>query len=327
MKRLIFIVLLIISFASAYAQPTGYTGFKTPSSYLWIHASRGLLIPTDTVVRAQDSAYIHIASLPGSGTLYLFDSTIQKSWVEISGSGGDVLTDVTYSELNTLVSSNGLTAGAKYRITDFATVYKIYSTATDTTGATEPLIITATSDSTISPIAYSPTNPLDVIYYSLTDETPLEPSSGSKGVILYRHDLANNLSAYYDWREVVWKRWGLANGGLYFAFQQYQSVNDWTFTKTFGSNTSNISIGEGSYNITIGDNSYSINIGQNCGTQTSGIYISADCWAIDIANEVATVATTGAGYIGGVYIGSSSRDIRIGMRSYNIAIGSDCYAI
>lgn len=302
------------------------------SIYKVVGSRSGMLIPSDTFnVPVNYRSYTWFASLDSSGYSipYFWNVSAQK-WTRGLGSSSGLGKSVTYSVLNTLKTAKQLLKGQAYLITDFATTYKIYGTSTDAAGPTEQIVVTATSDSTISPIAYSPSHPEDIIYYSLTDNSVLAPSTGSKGVITYRADIKNNLSTYYDFRSVKWRRWSLVNGAIYYAFTgstpAYNS-SQYIDTLTFMGSAHDIHLGSATYNVTIESGCFDIKIGNGCGSPGSGIYISSNSYSINIDDECATVQTTGSGYIGGIYIGGLSRDIRIGSRSYNIQIGSNCYAL
>lgn len=236
----------------------------------------------------------------------------------------------TYSELSTLINISGLVPGQPYLINDFQTVHKILSTSVNNTGSVEPLIVFATAVNSIGAQAYSTTNPLDVITYNITDTTPLAPTSGSKGVITYRESTMQGLKAYFDWRVIVWRRWETVSGnGHFLSYVDTGGGAGHLDSPTFGAFpiSTNCSVGYGSYNIIIGDACNDIQIAANVGIAASGVTIGSACYAITIEGECCTVATTGTGYVGGIYIGNNSNVIHIGRRSYNIAIGASCYAL
>lgn len=141
--------------------------------------------------------------------------------------GGVAITDITYANLVTAIGGSTLTAGAFYRITDYATKHYIvdggntqYLTGDGIiTGTTEPLIVLATSTNTIDKQAYSPAYPEDVIYYDWNpanwiDDLSFADMSGTpviisdfKGVITFRHDTLLDNYAGFDWRECKFRRW------------------------------------------------------------------------------------------------------------------------
>src|ERR1035437_4216640 len=94
-----------------------------------------------------------------------------KTWVSeqltglTGGSSGSSVTNVTYSELTGLTSTSGLTTGGLYLITDYQTVHTIPNTIDVNTGEIEPILVTASSTTTLKPEAYSSIFPQDVIYY------------------------------------------------------------------------------------------------------------------------------------------------------------------
>ena len=143
-----------------------------------------------------------------------------------------ITTDVTYSELVTLIQTNGLNQGLNYLITDFKTIhYLIDGNNADVvleggtgdtavhSGDTEPLLVSAISVSGISTIAYSENYPNDIIHYDWNPDNWLsdigfsggdeEVVTGFTGVINYREDTKNNNIFGYDFRNVMNRRWVL----------------------------------------------------------------------------------------------------------------------
>ena len=134
---------------------------------------------------------------------------------------------VTYVQLESKIKHKQLIRGQHYYLSDFATTnfflnglvtLTAYNTAT-----TEPLVLTATSDSSFDKVAFSPKYPNDVIYYdwnklnwcndkgfSSITGAGFDTSgmvTGFKGVIYFRHDLIQDNSTWYDFRGVKFRRW------------------------------------------------------------------------------------------------------------------------
>jgi hypothetical protein len=331
MKKIITLILILIS-VTGYSQVHRYVKVQYDSSKIVTpYALSTALAPklniSDTA--AMLIPYANRLQSVQAGTNITINNANPLNPI-INSINTDSLTQiVTYAQLLTAISVKTLINGRSYILSDFRTVYKVYGGLDTASGSVEPLILTATSDSTISINAFSPKYPNDIIHYSVTDNSPLAPTSGSKGVILFRKDALNNLSTYYDWRVVKWRRWALAAGGIYWAFSKnFPAIaTDSTMYLTFGTNNTNISIGGNSWNIVIGDDNNAVKIGSDVGTFGSGVNITSNNSAITIDDECATVQTTGSGYIGGIHISSANRYINIGKRSYNISIGSNCYAI
>ena len=133
-----------------------------------------------------------------------------------------IITDVTYSELVTLINTNLLNPGIKYKITDFATTHYIlaYNGTIDgnpiNTGNTEHLILTANSTNTFLPEVYSEQYPQDILHYDWNPDNWLQDSAFSlegviipnfKGVIFTRHDTLNNNIMPEDFRNTINRRW------------------------------------------------------------------------------------------------------------------------
>lgn len=145
-----------------------------------------------------------------------------------AASGGGVI-NATYAELVGAIGRSELVAGAKYRITDFATTHYIvdaednkYPSATPIiVGTTEPLIVLAISVDTISHEATSALYPQDIIHYDWNPanwmddlsfaDAESEPATaiitGFKGVIYFRHDTIQDNYCGYDFRNVKFRRW------------------------------------------------------------------------------------------------------------------------
>jgi hypothetical protein len=140
-----------------------------------------------------------------------------------SGSGGSGgVTDITYAALVTAINASGLTAGAQYKITDYATKHYIVDASgtqyldSIITGVNEPLTVTASSSSTLEPVAYSALHPEDIIHYDFNPANWLDDFSfnnagviitGFKGVIYFRHDTLLDNYMGYDFRNCKFRRW------------------------------------------------------------------------------------------------------------------------
>lgn len=87
------------------------------------------------------------------------------------GNINGLLVDITYANLVTAMWIGTLIPGMKYRITDYATSYRIGATNPYeyATGDVEPLIVTATSTTELSQHAISETNPQDLITFDVND--------------------------------------------------------------------------------------------------------------------------------------------------------------
>ena len=152
--------------------------------------------------------------------------TDDVDWEEFSsGESGGGIIDILYEDLVLLAeSTQGLTPGQLYCITDYQTVHfmldNIFATSDINSGSTEPLIVFATGINSLDHRAYSELYPNDIIYYSLLgteytddvaffDGTSVNPVTGFKGIIYFRHDTVKDVSAWYDFRNVKFRRWGV----------------------------------------------------------------------------------------------------------------------
>jgi hypothetical protein len=132
-----------------------------------------------------------------------------------SSGGTTSVVSVTYDELLNLVNSSSLSVGSYYIITDFQTCYDQpdYDNAKNPiiTGNyrvadVDPIIVFATSNSTLSDNAYQPSYPKDKITYDITWNTTEVTSSPAKGRITERIDNFNNRTDY-DNRTILFKRY------------------------------------------------------------------------------------------------------------------------
>lgn len=122
---------------------------------------------------------------------------------------------VTYDELYGMYTGSTLTPGSFYLINDFQTCYdqpnfdpngNTITTGNYKTGATESLVVFASSNNTLSPFAFSIDYPNDKITYDISWNTTEVTNSPAKGRITERIDNNNN-RAYYDFRAVQFIRY------------------------------------------------------------------------------------------------------------------------
>jgi len=244
---------------------------------------------------------------------------------------------ITYSGLVALIGTSNLKNASYYLVTDFSSTFKITNTV-DGTAPIEPLLLFATSINTISPTAMSVINPYDIIQYSVTDTSALAPNNPaiSKGVITFRKDTVKNLSAYYDWRGVLFRRWErTAGGGIFFwnidpapfvGSGGQAFLDEYSFYSADGAGNRACSFGPNTYNIVCGDNNSGIEIGPDSGF-FGGINIGNFNHGIKIGSNCAMVGSAGPFQPPGIYIGSNNLYIEIGKRSYGVWIGFSCYAV
>ncbi len=159
---------------------------------------------------------------PSAGSFNIFidqtDNTlkVKDQAGDVYGGGGG-FSDTTYSGLVNLITTSGLTAGGFYLITNFRTCYDQpdfnYAGSSITTGnykqsAIEPIMVFATSISTISVDAYQPAYPKDKIQYDWTYSATEVTNGVAYGRISERIDEFNNRTDY-DHRTILFKRYRL----------------------------------------------------------------------------------------------------------------------
>jgi hypothetical protein len=140
------------------------------------------------------------------------DTISATTYLNISAGG---LTNTDYSGLTSLILTSGLTAGSYYLITDFQTCYdqpdydydgSPIITGNYRTSEVDPIIVFATSNSTLAENAYQPSYPKDSIKYDITFTVTEKTGSPAKGRITQRIDEYNNKTDY-DHRTVKFKRY------------------------------------------------------------------------------------------------------------------------
>lgn len=140
------------------------------------------------------------------------------------------VTSVTYAQLRTLINNAGLEPGRQYLISDYVTAFNLFDGGTNTVvgnevGSQEPLLVKAVTTSTLDRVAQSWLYPQDIIYYnpyaSAVDRAAFIAAGdvgyidggdvvpNFKGVIEFRHDTKQNVSTWYDFRNIKFRRWAV----------------------------------------------------------------------------------------------------------------------
>jgi hypothetical protein len=157
----------------------------------------------------------------------------------ISSIGASVI-DITYNELVTLQSTQGLTIGSYYLITDFRTCYDQPDYDVNNTPITtgiykeadiEPLMVLALDVDVLSQDAYQPLYPNDSIKYDITWNTTEVTSGEAYGRITERIDEYNNRTDY-DHRTILFKRYK-----TYFPSDKQQGIININDANVIGTNT------------------------------------------------------------------------------------------
>lgn len=142
---------------------------------------------------------------------------------------------VTYAQLKVLVDNSTLDAGTQYLISDFKTVHTIPGATNTTlntyTAALEPLYVRALTNNKLEGRAISAAFPNDMIVYDITNNvTEGNPVTARPGKIVFRADMVRNISAYYDWRNVNFRRWIRTSDGV-------ELITDFPLLSTDGTQT------------------------------------------------------------------------------------------
>jgi hypothetical protein len=162
------------------------------------------------------------SGLNGPG-VYVWDGT---QWLLSSTSPGPITLnqfnhiELSHADLLSRIAISDIERGLFYVINDYRTYYDLGGSPQF--GAIEPIIVMGTSFNTISNIAYSQLYAQDVMVYDI-NPTIDEPY----GRILKRLDTLKNVSAPYDWRTVLFRRWNLTGSEV---SGQYSSWSDTSIT-------------------------------------------------------------------------------------------------
>jgi hypothetical protein len=152
------------------------------------------------------------------------------------GTGGTPfipMEEVTYNQLYNYIIGYQLIPGKKYLISDYITTYNQDITGEFLSGNDyEPLIVTASKNNGLEPIAYSLIYPNDIIYYNY-DNTMTDSygnnqyiAGATTGVIYRRIDTLLNNDVCFDFRNIKFRRYKLniPNYDNYTTYNKYDVV-------------------------------------------------------------------------------------------------------
>jgi hypothetical protein len=212
------------------------------------------------------------------------------------------LTPHTYAELQALVSTNSLVQGAHYLLIDYQTIYdqpdfdsggSLKGTLVLKTETTEPLILTAASDSTFHATVISTVHPKDRIQYDFTIDETYVSNSPCKGRIVERIDDNNNRTDY-DHRTVKFIRYESSTGsGVYNVIndngedsQEFLTFGTGCFSNYIGDVWVFVNdTGDEFPNFVMGDNCFSNKIGDSCTNNTWGNSNGNNTWGNSNSNN------------------------------------------
>lgn len=292
----------------------------------------GSINPSPASTYKQQDTYLNLTT--AEYFKYLNGAWVSQGTLTAAGTS---LISIEYDDLMQLVGTSGLLPNRYYLLTDFVTSHQLTALGggyEDYISATvEPLIIRAISASELDTEAKSTLHPTDIIKYYHTDSREYAATAGGKGLILYREDPIKRISAYYDWRYTMTRRWETVDGNSKMvAFMAPAGTPTYDDVPTinssfFGVTCTDIRIGPGTFNVRIGDFSNAITIAEFCGEVYTGITIGLGCKSIFIGSDSAKVGGSGSGYVNGITILNDVYNVYIGQRCYNIAMGDGCYGL
>ena len=156
-----------------------------------------------------------------TGTYYVGVDLSSGSYEKLNPNGTIVnleagsITDTTYTDIVSMISSNGLTPSTYYNITDFETIYDqpdyfvdgvAKTVVTTKTSSNEPLIVLAVSTSGISKQVFQVNKPNNKVQYDVTFSSTEVNGSPAKGRISELIDENNNRTDY-DHTNIDFKRY------------------------------------------------------------------------------------------------------------------------
>lgn len=143
--------------------------------------------------------------------------------------------DVTFAELAALSAGSLIRAGVWYRITDFRSIYDQPISGTAKQGTVEPILVLGISSTLISPLAFSPTNRFDIIYYDSTYTTTPINAQSAKGRITRRIDTINNIDVYCDFRNILfWDDFNNVEDAMFNGTTKNVTLPDFSFPNDSG---------------------------------------------------------------------------------------------
>jgi hypothetical protein len=158
----------------------------------------------------------HSNLIADGNKLFIQSNSVLESVGNRGFGGGGGYVEITYQELLDAKNNNQLSGGTFYLITDFQTCYDqpdynyveapILENNYKVSEEINPIIVFATSNSTLSPDAYQPSYPKDKIKYDIGFNETEVTNSAAKGRIIERIDEWNNRTDY-DHRTVLFKRY------------------------------------------------------------------------------------------------------------------------
>lgn len=285
-----------------------------------------------TVDLEKDSSGITGGTLSGT-TLILDNSGGGNINISLSGlsTGGGIssnLYEVTYSGLTTHISNSTLSGGSYYMITDFATIYdrpdyfingnaKSVGSVNTYTGMTEPIIVLATSENTLSVDAYQPNYPKDKIKYDWSWSNTEINGTPTYGRISERIDEYENRTDY-DHRWVGFVR-----------YQGYETGTTLTGTINEYDCTTGVMLGNGTlFTTELGIGSIILldtanNFGYQVGVKVVNIIDDVTMNVVIDSGYTSTIFTIGYGYNFNFYTLNATgsyydyKEVYIGQRNEN----------
>lgn len=212
---------------------------------------------------------------------------------------------MTFSALQIRIAASSLNPGELILITDTKTTHIVpndtitnlaAAIAMSTTVSVEPIVVRASSANTLEKIAFSPSNPNDIIEYDVTNILCEDGTTPRNGWITRRIDTTNNLDTPHDFRACYFLRKAI-NSGTHAAWAAATSRNS-SYSFTNG-DTVYVLSGSVSYpnNIVHWDNTSVLSDGDvvyvisGSATYSGGPYTTGQTFTITTANGLSFAGT------------------------------------
>ncbi|MEA2036988.1 MAG: hypothetical protein U9O94_05740, partial [Nanoarchaeota archaeon] len=124
-------------------------------------------------------------------------------------SGGII--ELTITELRTLQQAQELDTTKRYLANNYQTIYNQPESNVVMTGNSERILFTPTSNETFDESVQSLDYPTDIIHLDFDNDLCEDGTTSRHGLITYRRDIIQELSTYYDWRNIKFRRYDIAS--------------------------------------------------------------------------------------------------------------------
>ncbi|MBR5434239.1 MAG: hypothetical protein IK117_07370 [Bacteroidales bacterium] len=154
-----------------------------------------------------------------------------KSFLAAGGTAPSIVQTESYQEFLQYVQESSLVSGQIYAV-PYQCVHQIPGTSMLNIDSPqyiekiETFIVQAISNNAINPCVISLQHPSDEIIWDIQSNTAEDYITARSGKVLYRHDIEQNLSAYFDFRATYFRRGYVDTDNMQHYIQQEWQKND-----------------------------------------------------------------------------------------------------